>query len=36
MLAADEGHGDRKEANTGYNFWAVVASWQKSLLGGAK
>ena len=36
MLAADEGHGYKKKANTDYNFWAVVAFWQKYLLGDAK
>ena len=36
MLAADEGHGYRKKANTDYNFWGVLAFWQAYLLGDAK
>ncbi len=36
MLAADEGHGYRKKANTDYNFWGVLAFWQAYLLGDGK
>ncbi len=32
MLAADEGHGFRKKANTDYNFWGTLAFWQANLL----
>ncbi len=32
MIAADEGHGYRKKANTDYNFWAEMLFWQKYLL----
>ncbi len=36
MLAADEGHGYRKKANTDYNFWGVLAFWQSYLLADGK
>ena len=32
MIAADEGHGYRKKANTDYQFWATTVFWEKYLL----
>lgn len=32
MVAADEGHGFRKKANTDFNFWATVQFWKTYLL----